>query len=69
LDMRSALVIYKPAVITQKPQRFPDRHSVSIRVIYTCFKEFSRKFQFCMGLFVLAGSRTGAEKEKDGLGA
>jgi hypothetical protein len=38
LDMRAVLFIYKPAVITQKFQNFPYRHTISIRVVYTYIK-------------------------------
>jgi hypothetical protein len=38
LDMRPVLLIQKPAVIMQKFQNFPNRHSIIIRVFYTCVK-------------------------------
>jgi hypothetical protein len=38
LNMRTVLFIFKPAVIVQKLQNFPCRHSINIRVFYTCVK-------------------------------
>jgi hypothetical protein len=40
LAMRTVLFAYKPAVIVQKFQNFPNRHSNTIRVIYTYVKWF-----------------------------
>jgi hypothetical protein len=43
LDMGTVLFIFKPAVIMQKFQNFPNRHIIIIRVFYTYIKGFLEK--------------------------
>jgi hypothetical protein len=54
LDVRPVLLIGKPAVMTQKFQNFPNRHSISIRVFYTYVKKkfFKGFFDFLTAYFL-----------------